>query len=173
MSPSRANLIGLPASCDSNSASSAACASASVASFSRAAARAPCVRPDQRPSSNASRAAATARSTSANELSGTWAIGSPLAGPMTSTLLPELLSTSSPLINSLYSAIETAPLAGWNTETPPAKARGVLVACPPLLLYCEHSVALDGRLQDFGADALWHGTYPCCGASLAPHSHVL
>jgi len=40
------------------------------------------------------------------------------------------------------------------SETPPAKARGVLVACPSLLLYCEHSVALDGRLQDFGADAL-------------------
>ena len=104
ISLSRASLIGLPASSESNSASSEECASNAIASFSSAAARSPCVSPDQRPSLNASRAAATACSTSSIELRGTSAIHSPVAGPTSSTVLPELLLTSSPLMRSLKSA---------------------------------------------------------------------
>jgi hypothetical protein len=40
------------------------------------------------------------------------------------------------------------------TETPPLKRRGVLAYEPPLLLYLAERGALDGRSQDFWADAL-------------------
>ena len=40
-------------------------------------------------------------------------------------------------------------LCTWYTETPQAKAQGVLAKVPPLLLFPDGSVALDGRSQGF------------------------
>src|SRR5215510_10441183 len=57
-------------------------------------------------------------------------------------------------------------------ETLPLKSREVLAGASALCCSHRGGSTLAGRWQDFGADALRHGEYPCFGAGPAPHSHV-
>src|SRR5579884_3846509 len=57
-------------------------------------------------------------------------------------------------------------------ETPPLRKQEVLANVLPLLCCPGDNTALEGCWFDFWADALGHGTYPCFGGELPPHSRV-
>src|SRR5215472_9510449 len=68
--------------------------------------------------------------------------------------------------------VQDAFAKGMIAETLLAKAEEVLGVVPAFPGSRTGGQALAGRRQDFGADALRHGEYPCFGAGPAPHSRV-
>jgi 3',5'-cyclic AMP phosphodiesterase CpdA len=52
------------------------------------------------------------------------------------------------------------------------KSGRFLETCQLFLVPAREARPSASRRQDFWADALWHGEYPCFGAGSAPHSRV-
>src|SRR5690242_4233673 len=100
---SREAMSGLPTLTDSSCASSSACSSITSASLCRSSERSFGVFASH--SGAAACAASTARSTSSAPQRGTSAIGSPVAGAITSIVSPEAASASSPPSRILYCVV--------------------------------------------------------------------